>query len=163
MNRFVVFIIICLFLTISEYLPGESIGFSSGCINGKCSFAVGSSIYNIILALVFLLFITFYPQKESTKPYVNFGFVHKFIALLIDFVVTITIIAPFASIPLLLKEYSYTGTFHWEVYREFSRNTDSSYILLSLIFAIFGMYYYYQKHKKLKIPTIGQYVLSNIK
>ncbi len=164
MNRFLVFIIICLCIAIGSWFPGYVAGMSSSCHDGDCSLYVGTSLPSITLALFLLLFTIFYRQKNDHKDaFVKFSAFHKVLSFILDLIVTTIIIAPFVGLPLLISESTHTGTFQWVVQRDFSRTTDPLYILIVFISLVVAMYYYFRKHKLLKKPTIGQYVLSNIK
>jgi len=164
MNRFVVFIIICIFLAVGSWLADDFVGIASNCINGDCNMVVSTSLGNIVLSVFVSIFIIYYPQQNNHKnAFINFSATHKVISFLLDLSLVMLITSPFIGLPLLISESTHTGSFQWSVQRNYARPTDSIYMLLGFILLAVVIYYYYRKHKRLKKPTIGQYVLSNIK
>lgn len=145
-------------------LFADFLGVSQHCQGNNCIVAASSTIPNIIFAIFILLFVAFYPQLPiQTDVISKFGTLHKIISFFIDFLVAMLIISPFSGLPLLLSEFNHTGSFTWAFQRDFSRSTDSIYIALSILSVLILIVYYFYKHKKLKRPTIGQYLLSGIK
>ena len=164
MNRFVVFIIICLFLTTGSWLADDFVGITSHCINSNCNVAASTSLESITLALFVLLFTIYYPQQNNhIKAFINFSTTHKVVSFLLDLSVIMLVTTPFIGLPLLISESTHTGGFLWTIQRNHTRSTDPVYILLGFVLLAVVMYYYYRRHKKSNKPTIGQYVLSNIK
>ncbi len=145
-------------------LFAEFLGFSLHCVGDSCTVAASSTIPNIIIAVLMVLFFAFYPQINIQTVAVNdFGLLHKIIAFLIDFFIIVMVVSPFSALPLLLAEFNHTGVFAWAFERDYSRSSDSLYSALILLFSLMIIGYYFYKHKKLKRPTLGQYLLSGIK
>jgi len=161
MNKFLVFIIIIGFLCLSSWAAGGSIGAGSSCENGKCITYASSSLLSVILSVGLLYFLCSYPQLKYIQDKSKIvGVWRRFGAFYLDFMVALIGITPLLAVPLLLQESSYTGHFDWVFEREFSRSSDSSYLLPSVGIAFWFLFYYFYKHAKSGRQTIGQYVLG---
>ncbi|MET1257458.1 RDD family protein [Aliikangiella maris] len=113
------------------------------------------------MSLALFSFLCFYPQQKSSHDRTEIvGVWRRLGAFYLDFMIVLIGITPLLALPLLIQESSYTGQFVWSFEREFSRSTDSNYILPGVGLAFWFLFYYFYKHPKSGRQTIGQYVLG---
>ena len=161
MSRILVFIIVLALAFGGTALSGGSVGVSSQCLNNNCWINASTSLYGIVSGLVLAVFILLFPRKKFTESSNGVvGIWRRFGAFFLDFFVVLAIITPIATLPILVAESAYTGSFEWSFTRDFSRDSDN-YYLITPIFVTFALLflYFYQYTKNMQ-QTLGQYVLN---
>lgn len=161
MNRYLVLVLVIGVVLLSSWASGDSVGATSACENGQCIVSASTSSLSIFIAAAIVAFMFLYRQQVTEfedKKIV--GVWRRFGAFYLDFMFVLLALSPLAALPMVFAESGFTGEFQWSFEREFSRPTDSSYLLSSIFSVFVGLYYYFYKHGQLNRPTIGQYVLN---
>ena len=161
MNRYLVLALVIGAFFLASWASGGSVGATSACENDKCIVSASTSLLSILVAGGLLVFLFFYRQQATEIDRKNtVGVWRRFGAFYLDFMFVLMALAPLAAIPMIVAEAGITGQFQWSFEREFSRPSDSGYLLPGIFCIFLGLYYYFYKHGQLNKPTIGQYVLN---
>lgn len=161
MNRISVFILVLAVAFLITWASGGSVQVNSTCENSECLVSASSSWVSILLSIGLILFLVFYPQQTNLlDESKSVGVWRRFGAFFLDFLTVLMIITPISVLPILIAEGIYTGQFQWSFEREFSRQSDATYIMPGLILAFVVLYYYFYKHIRLNRQTVGQFILG---
>lgn len=160
MKRLVLAIILLAsFLAITQF-SGGNVGTSMQCSNGRCLVAASSSLISTGLGLLLFFIIIYLPRKSITAMDKAPGFGRKIGALFIDMFLTLMGFSALLSLPVLIAEYSYTGSFQWAFVRDFARPTDWA-LILSAVFASFAIILFMRIRSTTSgSPSFGQYLLG---
>ncbi len=145
---------------ISSSGGGWYFGMSPGRENYDCVVSVSASLASVVFALSMLAFLAFYVQNDSAIDSSKMvGAWRRLGAFMLDFVVVLIVIVPLATLPLLMTEARHSGIFQWSFERNFSRSTDSIYLLAGTWVPL-AMFCYFYIHLRVNRQTVGQYVLG---
>lgn len=161
MIRIVLFIVLAIAFILSGWASGGSNGISSTCINDDCVHSASTSLISVLISVFLLFLIILFPQydyrPDSSR---TVGVWRRCGALFLDFALFLLISAPFAALPILISEMTYTGTFSWAFQRDFSRPTDTAFILPVIFCGFLALYFYFYIHLSVSRPTVGLYILG---
>jgi hypothetical protein len=161
MSRISVFILVLAVACLSTYASGGSVQLTSTCENSKCLVKASSSLVSVLLSIGLGLFLVFYRQQKNGLDQSKIvGVWRRFASFILDFMTVLMVITPLSALPILIAEGVYTGRFQWSFDRDFSRSTDTTYLMPGLILAFIVLYYYFYKHARLNRQTVGQYILG---
>jgi hypothetical protein len=161
MNRISVFLFVLAVAFLSIWASGGIVQLTSTCENSECLIKASSSLVSVLLAIGLGLFLFFYPQPANIlDESKTVGVWRRLAAFFLDFLTVLMVLTPLLALPFLIAEAGYTGQFQWGFEREFSRPTDTTYLMPGIIIAFVGIYYYFYKHARMNRQTIGQYILG---
>ena len=136
-------------------------GFTAQCFNDQCRVVAATSFIGLVTSAGLAGFLFLYPQLASdvfaAEPVKLWK---RGIAFYIDFMISLSILAPIATMPLLLEEAHATGSFAWSFARDFARSTDAMLAVPSIIVMFIALFLYFYIHLRLGRQTIGQYLMG---
>lgn len=160
MNRFLVFILVVGFFYICSAFSGGKLTASSECVNHDCVVSAAASPASIVGALILLVFVSFYRQAPFEKSPIAVGVWRRFGAFFLDYALTLFILSPVYTLPILIGEASHVGNFSWSFEREFSRPSDTAFLLPGIFATFVGILFYFYIHLRMSRQTVGQYVFG---
>lgn len=161
MDRGLVLLIFVIILFVSTGVSVGSVGFSSYCSNNGCEVKASASLISILLSVaLFILLLTYRQHNFKINHSNRVRMLRRIGALFIDFMVIMIITSPIATLPILIAEANYTGTFQWSFEREFARSTDGIFVHPPILLTFFLLFYYFYIHPKIGKATVGQYILG---
>ncbi len=161
MSKLLVFALIALAAIASSWNSPDTFGAQFRCENSDCFVSAGATSQALIVALVVLVFLFAYSQRDQrTTQLAVVGVWRRFGAFLLDFTTIMMVAVPIGAMPMLVAEYYYTGSFQWSFEREFVRPTDVPLIMPIALGIFLVMYFYFSLPPKRGRQTVGQYVLG---
>jgi uncharacterized RDD family membrane protein YckC len=160
MHRTLIFILTVILFYLVTSFSGGHVGVTSQCVNNNCLVSGSTSLVSILMGIICMLLVIKAPRKERLIDDRLAGFWRRFGAVLIDFIIILTVVSPILALPAIIVEYSYTGAFTWSFERDFTRTTDLMVILPSVFLSLAALAYYFYKYTLMAKPTLGQYILG---
>lgn len=160
MGRLWVFVALVAIL-VPQFATSSQHGFQENCVNDQCYVVAATSQVGLIASGVLAAFLVLYPQIRSEAAHTAPGKLWKRgIALYVDFFVVLSIVAPAATLPLLLEEGRITGTFQWHFERDFARPSDTALAVPTILGMFVALFAYFYVHLRVGRQTIGQYIMG---
>ena len=161
MGKLLTFALILGAFFLSASLSGESIGSSYSCKGDECVVSGSSSLGSVLISLGIIVFLLARSdQSKGVNLSAVVGVWRRLGAFYIDFALVLLVVAPIATLPLLIAEASHSGGFEWSFIRKYARPSDGL-LAHSAVFATFGaLYLYFFYHPLKEKQTVGEYILG---
>jgi hypothetical protein len=138
----------------------ESIGFGSSCYKGTCKAHASAASLSVMFSLSLIVFLMTYTRASTEITTLNASLWRRLCALALDMIVLIYSILTMLTMPIIITEFLYTGSFLWEFKRDFQRPIDTfflNYVIYTL--TIIPLFYFYWSIRQSK-QTLGQYICN---